>query len=80
MAQFIERLIEARDSKSGWVKETASSILSLKSRFEAGDITEEKYVEGLDALKSGDGEVGAGGSYDHRAIIDNAILSLKNML
>jgi len=80
MAQFIERLIEARDSKSGWVKETASSILSLKSRFEAGDITEAKYVEGLDALKSGDGEVGAGGSYDHRAIIDNAILSLKKML
>ena len=80
MAQFIERLIEARDSKSGWVKETASSILSLKSRFEAGDITEAKYVEGLDALKSGDGEVGAGGSYDHRAIIDNAILNLKNIL
>jgi len=80
MAQFIERLIEARDSKSGWVKETASSILSLKSRFEAGDITEAKYVEGLDALKSGEGEVGSGGSYDHRAIIDNAILNLKKML
>ena len=80
MAQFLERLIEARDSKSGWVKETASSILSLKSRFEAGDITEAKYVESLDALTSGDGEVGAGGSYDHRAIIDNAILNLKKML
>jgi len=80
MAQFIERLIEARDSKSGWVKETASSILSLKSRFEAGDITEAKYVEGLDALKSGEGEVGSGGSYDHRAIIDNAISNLKKML
>ena len=80
MAQFIERLIEARDSKSGWVKETASSILSLKSRFEAGEIDESKYISSLDALRSGEGEVGAGGSYDHRAIIDNAILSLKNML
>lgn len=79
MAEFIDRLIKASEG-TGWVAETASSVLSLKRRFEAGEITEEKYVDGLDALKSGEGEVGAGGSYDHRAIIDNAILNLKNML
>ena len=33
MAEFIERLIEARDSKTGWVQETASSMLSLKRRL-----------------------------------------------
>lgn len=80
MAEFLDRLVNARDSRTGWVKETASSILSLKTRFEAGDITESKYVEGLDALKSGDGEVGAGGSLEERAIIDNGILNLKNLL
>ena len=52
----------------------------LKTRFEAGDITESKYVEGLDALKSGNGEIGAGGSLEERAIIDNGILNLKNLL
>ena len=80
MAEFLDRLVNARDSRTGWVKETASSILSLKTRFEAGDITESKYVEGLDALKSGDGEVGAGGSLAERAITDNGILNLKNLL
>ena len=80
MAQFIERLIEARDSRTGWVKETASTILSLKSRFESGEITESKYVEGLEACTSGDSEVGAGGSYEERAIIDNGIINLKNLL
>lgn len=80
MAEFLDRLVNARDSRSGWVKETASSVLSLKTRFEAGDITEEKYIEGLDALRSGEGEVGAGGSLDERAIIDNGILNLKNLI
>ena len=80
MAEFLDRLVNARDSRSGWVKETASSILSLKTRFEAGDITESKYLEGLDALKSGNGEIGAGGSLEERAIIDNGILNLKNLL
>lgn len=80
MAEFLDRLVNARDSRTGWVKETASSILSLKTRFEAGDITESKYVEGLDALKSGNGEIGAGGSLEERAIIDNGILNLKNLL
>lgn len=80
MAEFLDRLINARDSRSGWVKETASSVLSLKTRFESGDITEEKYIEGLDALKSGNGEIGAGGSLDERAIIDNGILNLKNLI
>lgn len=80
MAEFLDRLVNARDSRTGWVRETASSILSLKTRFEAGDITESKYVEGLDALKSGEGEIGAGGSLEERAIIDNGILNLKNLL
>ena len=80
MAEFLDRLINARDSRSGWVKETASSVLSLKSRFESGEITEEKYIAGLDALKSGDGEIGAGGSYDERAIIDNGIMNLKKLI
>lgn len=79
MAEFIDRLVKASES-TGWVAETASSLLSLKRRFEAGDITEAKYVDGLDALRSGEGEVGAGGSYEHRAIIDNAIVNLKKML
>ena len=80
MAEFLNRLINARDTREGWCKETASSIISLKSRFESDSITQEKYVEGLDALKSGDSEVGAGGSYEERAIIDNAIAHLKNLL
>ena len=80
MAEFIERLIEARDSKTGWVQETASSMLSLKRRFEDGDITEAKYIAGLDALKSGDNEVGAGGSYNERAIVDNGIICLKELI
>jgi hypothetical protein len=80
MAEFLDRLVNARDSRSGWVKETASSVLSLKTRFESGEITEAKYIEGLEALNSGAGEVGAGGSLDERAIIDNGILNLKNLL
>lgn len=80
MAEFLDRLINARDSRSGWVKETASSVLSLKSRFESGEITEEKYIAGLDALKSGDSEIGAGGSYDERGIIDNGIMNLKKLI
>jgi hypothetical protein len=80
MAEFLDRLVNARDSRTGWVQETASSVLALKRRFEAGDITESKYVEGLDALKSGEGEVGAGGSLEERAIIDNGIINLKNLL
>ena len=80
MAEFLDRLVNARDSRTGWVKETASSILSLKTRFESGEITESKYVQSLDALKSGETDVGLGGSYDERAIIDNGILNLKNLL
>jgi len=79
MAEFIDRLIKASEG-TGWVAETASSVLSLKRRFEANEITEAKYIEGLEALTSGDSEVGAGGSYHQRAIIDNAILMLKKML
>ena len=66
MAEFLDRLVNARDSRTGWVKETASSILSLKTRFESGEITESKYVQSLDVLKS--------------AIIANGILNLKNLL
>ncbi|MGD1981033.1 MAG: hypothetical protein PVK01_04580 [Flavobacteriaceae bacterium] len=80
MAEFLDRLVNARDSRRGWVQETASSVLSLKSRFESGDITKEKYIEGLDALRSGEAEIGAGGSLDERAIIDNGIMNLKNLL
>jgi|TARA_B100001094_G_scaffold271269_1_gene276496 hypothetical protein len=80
MAEFLDRLVNARDSRTGWVKETASSLLSLKTRFESGDITESKYVEGLEALTSGSGEVGSGGSYEERAIIDNGIIMLKKLL
>ena len=43
-------------------------------------LAEEKYIEGLNALTSGDGEVGAGGSPEERAIIHNGILNLKNLL
>lgn len=80
MAEFLDRLVNARDSRSGWVAETASSVLALKRRFEAGEITESKYVEGLDLLRSGENEIGAGGSLEGRALIDNAILNLKNLL
>lgn len=79
MAEYLDRLIKATED-TGWVAETASSVLSLKRRFESGEITEEKYIDGLDALKSGDQEVGSGGSYQHRAIIDNAIVMLKKMI
>jgi hypothetical protein len=79
MAEFLNRLITASEG-TGWCAETASSILSLKRRFEAGEITEEKYVEGLNGLKSGDSEIGAGGSLYQRAIIDNGIQRLLGML
>lgn len=79
MAEFIDRLVKASEG-TGWAAETASSILSLKRRFEAGEINEAKYVENLEALTSGDSEQGAGGSYHQRAIIDNAIVMLKKML
>ena len=79
MAEYLDRLIKATED-TGWVAETASSVLSLKRRFESGEITEEKYIDGLDALKSGEGEVGYGGSYQHRPIMDNAIVMLKKMI
>lgn len=50
MAEYLDRLIKATED-TGWVAETASSVLSLKRRFESGEITEEKYIDGLDALK-----------------------------
>ena len=53
------------------------NVLSLKTRFEAGDITEEKYIEGLNALTFGDGEVGAGVVLKKRAPSNNGILNLK---
>ena len=31
MAEFLDRLVNARDSRTGWVKETASSILSISN-------------------------------------------------
>jgi hypothetical protein len=79
MSEFINRLTKTAEGR-GWAAETASSILSLKRRFEAGEINEAKYVENLEALTSGDSEQGAGGSLHQRAIIDNAIAMLKKML
>lgn len=79
MSEFIDRLVKASEG-TGWVAETASSILSLKSRFEGGEIDKNTYLENLNVLNSSENEIGAGSSFHHRAIIDNGIAMIKKML
>ena len=77
---YLTELIRLRDDEgtSGWAKETAKSILALKDRFESSEITSDKFIEGLESLRSGDEEAGPG-SINNRAVIDNGIENLKKL-
>ncbi len=77
---YLTELMRLRDEAdtTGWAKETAKSILALKDRFESSEITADKFVEGLESLRSGDEEAGPG-SLNNRAVIDNGIEWLKKL-
>ena len=40
---YLTELIRLRDEGNGWAKETATSILALKGRFESSEITADKF-------------------------------------
>ena len=50
---YLTELIRLRDEGNGWAKETATSILALKGRFESSEITADKFLEGIESLRSG---------------------------
>ena len=75
---YLTELIRLRDEGNGWAKETATSILALKGRFESSEITADKFLEGKESLRSGDEEQGPGRLND-RAVKDNGIEHLKKL-
>ena len=72
---YLTELIRLRDEGNGWAKETASSILALKGRFESSEITADKFLEGIESLRSGDEEQGPG-SLNDRAVIDLSLIHI----
>lgn len=80
MSNFLAELIRVstRDDAS-WAKTTAVEILKIKNNHDAGNITTENAILSLEALLSGTEEQGPG-SLGDRAIIDNGIKQIKNLV
>ena len=75
---YLTELIRLRDEGNGWAKETATSILALKGRFESSEITADKFLEGIEShVQVTKSKVP--GSLNDPAVIDNGIEHLKKL-